>query len=412
MTEMVRERGERSRQRRRCGARVLALAVGLGWQDVPSASGPREGAAPAACYTVEPVPDLGDPPSPWQVFVDLDEDGRVLLNTSLQEESSRAYLWSGGPPQPIVVEDARSLHALDMNERGEVLVAAYRDGEEGEQAFVWQDGEVRAEIPLPQNDGVERGWIDDDGRVVLRLIIEHADRFIYRRAVLWRDDEVQDLGIWTVGDVNEDNLIAGIDLDSGELAKWRANRKLDAVELCPLGVLQNNDVRINRRGQVLASMYCNTEDVLDIDERLVLWDGDEVREMPRLGGEPMRFVDLNDRGDVLGSVSAEKGLVPVLWRGEELLEIPLAPGLEAVEVTDINEDGLITGFSYEGGQVVGDVSGLKPLPPAPGFTGDQVYGKLNERGVIVHSLADDYFEVEELRTFVWRPSACDVQQGP
>jgi hypothetical protein len=333
----------------------------------------------------------------------------VLLNTSLQMQPSSAYLWSGGPPRPIVVEDARSIHALDMNERGEVLVAAYRDGEEGEQAFVWKDGAVRAEILLPQNNGVERGWIDDDGRVVLRLIIDDTDRYIYRRAVLWRDEEVQDLGIWTVGDVNEDNLIAGIDLDSGELVKWRANRKLSAVELCPGGVLQDNDVRINRREQVLASVYCDTE---DLDERQVLWVGDELREMPRLRGEPVRFADLNDRGDVLGSVSTEEGPVPVLWRGEELLEIPLAPGLEAVEVTDINEDGVITGFSYEGGPVVGDVSGLKPLPPAPGFRGDEVRGGLNERGEIVHSLADDYFLANEVRTFVWRPTACDVQQAP
>ncbi|MDC0716184.1 hypothetical protein [Nannocystis bainbridge] len=382
---------------------VISAAIDCGGDPSPSMQPELREAGPATCYTVERVPNPAAEHAPVQQFVDLDEHGRVLFNTMTADfETDRAYLWSGGEPQPIDVGSS-STSALAMNNRGAVLGIAWREDLEQHQAFVWKDGEVQAWIALPpENNWADQGWIDDRGRAVLRLLV--GDAPFRAQTLLWDGAEVHDLGLWSVDAVNETGELAGFDAERGELVKWRWEQKIATKKVCRSGEVWEAGMRINRHGQVAASLLCDGKEE-EFFKRDVLWSGDEVSDLPDLRGSHTRFMDLNDRGEVLGVVDEDGG--PVLWRDDELIELSLPPGIQSVVATDVNNHGVITGFSYAHALLVGDADGLFELPrPKLPFEGYEVPGAINDHGVIVHAFADDIFATQDMRVFQWRPG-CD-----
>ncbi|MFY0537781.1 hypothetical protein [Nannocystis pusilla] len=148
---------------------VLALASLSGLVGAPgfTAASPPSKLDAEACYTHQQVPPLGIVDEQSQRFVDVDEQGRVLVEAApppggaweAGETPYTAFLWDGVSSQPLMPDGYLQTSGLAMNERGEVLLLAADTPGDGAisnliapdwtHALIWKDGEVVASIPAP-----------------------------------------------------------------------------------------------------------------------------------------------------------------------------------------------------------------------------------------------------------------------
>ncbi|WAS90329.1 hypothetical protein [Nannocystis punicea] len=384
----------------------------------------------AWCYTHEQVPPLGIVEEMSQSFVDLDERGRVLLNAlpddtgeawGAGESSIAAFLWSGGQPEPIVVEEFLQTSGQALNERGEVLLLAtnlpgpeeHGPGMSADwtHAVLWQDGSVVATIAAPDGLIFTHGRLNELGHVALTTDFDYnsdAASTPPPRTYLWRDGQLVDLGEGALSDFNDHDEITGYDFDLDEFVMWRQGERHVFPTGCASGPESMAAIHLNEHGRAAASFWCDDKDVS------LTWSGDEVVELPTLAGQAMAIADLNDRGEIVGVVRTDEGEVPVRWHdGDELIVVPLPRDAPSGELGDIDERGRFIGAyggdpfggdgSHGGFFFVGDEAGTHELPLDSLWGSMMIVGEINEKGVIVNSMAGDVWDHE--RTIVWRP--CD-----
>ncbi|MBZ5710163.1 hypothetical protein [Nannocystis pusilla] len=362
------------------------------------------------CYTEEVIPPLGIPDEASDFFVDLDQSGRVLLTAAqgpfgesddASEAFTRAYVWAGAEPQPIEVEGFAQTDGLALNERGEVLVrAAVETGAADEvvwgHAVVWKAGEVVATIPAPDGLSFDEGRINAHGHVALRSEYDYtSDTPVH--AYLWRGDALADLGESELHDFNDADEVVGFDRAVPGYVVWRGTERRVLPTSCRSPVDSPDEARVNRHGRVAAAFECDSRQIG------MTWAGDEALELP---GEGVWIGDLNDHGDIVGSVVLEERRAPALWRDGELTVIPLPQGVEGGHIAEINEQGRFIGtfeIDFIPYFFVGDSDGAQQLSDQWG--GVMVVGEINDAGVIVNAVAGDDGEFET--TSIWRPCAVE-----
>ncbi|WAS96365.1 hypothetical protein [Nannocystis punicea] len=375
------------------------------------ASGRAE-SAPAECYSFEQVPELGIVEEESQWFVDLDDDGRVLLDASPTEHAQdigqsmqTAYLWDGGAPRAITIEGFFQTHALDMNDRGEVLILASPMAgwvPPWTDAFVWRDGAVVARISAPSGLRFQYGWINERGHVALSTFFGESGP---ARAFWWQDGELVKLGTGQVRALNDADEIAGFDPEVGAVVRWQAAaERTELATLCDSPLAWAGEVLIDSHGRIAADVQCGPE------QRGLIWEGELARELPSREGSAFFPLDMNDRGEIVGRYyvytgeeEEEGGGLPVLWDGGDVIDIPLPDGAASGVARSINEQGLIAG-EYEDGFFVGTAEATKALP-LESVWANLLGRRINERGDIVNTMAGD--EWYGGGAFRWRPTPCE-----
>ncbi|MDC0674209.1 hypothetical protein [Nannocystis radixulma] len=390
---------------------ALAMLVGPGCAANEPPTARAEGAR-AECYSLAAVPPLGIPEEVSQSFVDLDEDGRVLLDAipaedahSIGKSMQTAFVWAGGEPQAITFDGFFQTHALDMNERGEVLVFASPMAgwvPPWTDAFVWKDGHAVAQIPAPSGRQFQYGWINELGHVALStaiLPVDLGEEPVPPRASLWRDGEVVELGEGEVHAINDADEIVGFDSGAGAVVRWRGSEREELPTLCDSPLTGSTTVLLDAQGRVAALIECEGA------WRTMLWEGYDVRELPKLGGAEFRPQDMNDHGEIVGYVyvDVDERFVPALWDGDELVELPLPNGATNGVAENINNQGVLIG-QFEDGFFVGSAAGTRALPLDLSWEVLFV-GRINERGDIANSVAGEHGYSET--TLLWRPTNCE-----
>lgn len=83
--------------------------------------------------------------------------------------------------------------------------------------------------------------------------------------------------------------------------------------------------------------------------RPLVWHDGAVTVLEAPGGVQAVAVDVNSRGDVVGITQDES--TPnhgVLWRGGQVIDLPVLPGGDWAAPTAINDSGLIVGYGTDG----------------------------------------------------------------
>ncbi|MCY0991677.1 hypothetical protein OV203_31330 [Nannocystis sp. ILAH1] len=239
---------------REIGVLALASLSGLVGAPGPTAASPvpkLDDLDAEACYTHQQVPPLGIVEEQSQRFVDVDEQGRVLVDAvpafgaawEAGETAFTAFLWDGLNSQPLVPDGFFQTAGLAMNERGEVLLLATDIPGAGTisdlrapdwtHAVIWKDGEVVASIPAPGGTIFEWGQINAHGHAMLSTPPLASGIDWRPRTYLWREGVVTALGEGYALEFNDADHIAGYSYEHPAFLRWREGERQVLAADCP-----------------------------------------------------------------------------------------------------------------------------------------------------------------------------------
>ena len=228
-----------------------------------------------------------------------------------------------------------------INIHGDIVGVAFQQGQSGQSAVIWREGQV---IVLPYMvdvvPSIRHGityhnagaWgINDDGVVVGQSNSNHFPQ----QAVMWPDERT------IVPILDGDSKAAGINnagvvLGHGPVGNLGYGPFLwESGKLFPLFPPMDDERAINNRKQVVGA-----------DNRTAyLWDDGVFTPLPPL--RPGAFAiptDLNDDGVIVGWSPKEGSIVyPVIWKDIEIREMPALVADRDAAIVSINNLGEATG---------------------------------------------------------------------
>ncbi len=230
-------------------------------------------------------------------------------------------------------------HGATMNERGDIAGASV-DADGKSRPVVWWSGE-RSPTAL----GIDSGWADainEKGHIA-----GYTDGALF----LWRAGAVTYLRSSTVygfGDatINARDQVAGTAHHHDGASRafvWHRGRMTTLPT--PEGAT-SRAVDINDRGQVVGTITRAGAAA----EEAVLWQNGRMTELGTLGGSGSAPLAINERGQVIGNSTVNESYDehPFLWQRGRMTD--LLAGTKAAEgrAADLNDAGMITGYASFG----------------------------------------------------------------
>jgi probable HAF family extracellular repeat protein len=235
-----------------------------------------------------------------------------------------------------------------------------------------------------------------------------------RRAVLWHDGAILDLGTLPgstrseAWDLNDEGLIVGVCSDDGEgpdrACVWQAGTLAD------LGTLTGTTgaawaSAVNRVGQIVGGSVTGPNPYTS-DYHAVLWDGGRIVDLGTLPrGRESQAWDLNDAGQVVGVAEAADGDDrAVLWECGRVTDLGTFGGPDGA-ARALNGAGHIAGAARTGGGAphacLWRDGGMTDLGTLPGCHQSRACD-LNDRGQVVGSARLRPAGAEIERAFFWQ----------
>ena len=292
--------------------------------------------------------DLGSLTISFSHALDVNDRGEVV------GASGHPFLWRWGRMIDLGTLGGDTGAALRINERSQIVGTSTTSTGETD-AFFWEHGRM---VALETLGGAFSAPFDLDERG--QVVGYSEDAAAVRRAVLWRrDGRVVDLG-----------TPAGAD----SLA-----------------------VAMNERTEIVGSFQ--TVVPSGYSRHAFLWRRGALIDLGTLGGDYSSATAINDRGEIVGeSTSAAGELHGFLWRHGAMLDL----GAGAARPAAINDRGQVVGTTEATDAFEWDHGVLTPLPPLGARGGIAV--DINAHGLIVGISHDDVQGNE--RGVVWEPVRC------
>lgn len=257
------------------------------------------------------------------------------------------FLWRDGALTRLSHPAGSPVWATAVNDRDEVAGIRGVEDWSPNRPFVWRNGTFR---DFPTWHGLSAGEavdINNRGQVLVNL---HASDFSRQNALLWWSGKVTDLGslggnqTWAIA-INDRGMVLGwSDNAAGVLHPflWQDGKMTDLAPGTD-GWGSSAVMALNQAGDVVG----------DLEGRPVLWRrGVPVDVLPgRIGSAAA----LNDRGDVAGTTYIPGGpdiiRTPFRWRKGAVVDFGiLHPGLVGTLVNAVDDRGRLIGTSLaEGG---------------------------------------------------------------
>lgn len=354
---------------RRAAALLLPLAV----LAVP---------APASAAPVVTTVDLGTLGGIQAFPSVVNASGQVAGQSQTAADDYRAFFWSNGTMTDLGVAPGGTFSlATGLNDSGQV--AGYGDTATGSAGFVWKAG-VRTEIAAPGIGQVRTGAINAAG-TVLGVDVDTADR---RIGFLWRNGVRTDLGTLVPSLINDAGVVVGtvpatngtyrivrwdrgvrtdlgtlgvagsgapylVDLtEGGDIAAYASTgtgykayvRRAGSPRWVGLGGLRGgDDTRVHALNEVGDAVGISNITPGGVP-RAVVWHAGTVYALSTQGGSSSQALDLNDRGDITGSVTRSAGTVATVWRNR--VPVTVGPAGADSSAGAINASSQAVGTAY------------------------------------------------------------------
>jgi probable HAF family extracellular repeat protein len=318
--------------------------------------------------------DLGTLGGPRSVAKRISESGIVTGWAQLPTGHQRAVIWDqtgnilnlGALPEPVVTE------GVAVNDAGQVAGLREEGSPQSYQSYSWENGLWTPIGVLPGLTDTIVADIDSAGRIVGRsLIVGPGDpdrAFIWNAGVL---TELESLGYDSRADgINDLGQVAGASSASGPTGYARRAVLWQDGVIQDLGVLPGEDFSqafdINDRGDVVGSSWHVTSPQFLSAHQATLWRADGrvvdlgLTPAPPQGTCAANFPfwtaniarAVNDVGQVVGQaqcVASGGAKAAFLWDPEDEIHynlndlIPPGSGLDLIRADDINAAGQIVG---------------------------------------------------------------------
>lgn len=238
-------------------------------------------------------------------------------------------------------------------------------------------------IELPPGSNA---WdLNNKGEVTGTLHSFDEDGNAFSTPVLWRKGKLINLtsamsrggrdSIF-IGSINDHSVILGSDSNGSFLFKRPHHR----IDLPTLAIAEGH----NNRNEVFGTWFG------DSNAPAFLWRKGQLTVLQGLPGGISNALGMNDRGDVVGVSGPAPGFA-VVWRGDEIMPLPVLPGtisgqanainnLGQVVGVDISSDNEAKGFLWTDGNLI-ELPGPEPQCPNGGPVG------INDWGVVIGGAA-------------------------
>jgi probable HAF family extracellular repeat protein len=285
-----------------------------------------------------------------------------------------------------------SLTATAMNNRGEVV--GTRGAPDGQYAFVWSDGtfvDLQSRIN-PAASFVEASGINDRSQVVGFYVDPEAS--VFRGFLLDRRQVTDVQGPPTaaavfLGAINDREQILGSFYDAGGNEGYFVNEEGSVLVFDP----SFGPIDINVSGTVSGTQFSG-------GSRAAIWEDGVITP---IAPAPSSGRDINDRGQVIGSLTQTGGSRAFVWERGQLTVLPaLIVNQTSSWANDINNSGRIVGETtlnqptgsaqfatvWDNGQVVDLNTLIHPDDPLRAYVSLRTGTLINDRGEIVALGAD------------------------
>ena len=290
---------------------------------------------------------------------DINNAGQVVgwSTSGWGQGDGHGVLWTDGNVLNIQHSQWTSLHGI--NEQGQIVGSAGSSATVSLKAFPWQHGSIMdiGDVPAYGGNVSSALAINSKSQVVGWAVDDPWASSRSRRAFLWQNGHLVDLG----------SLPGGEDTSSAHA--------------------------INAQGQVVGASsvafpgFIPTADA----SRAFLWENDEMIDLGLATGHA---VDINDRGQIVGTGKLDGEQRAFLWREGEVVNLGTLPGGHSSRASAINEAGQVVGvsesesgpraFLWEQGGGMRDLNDL--IHPGDPHHGAFVFEKapaINDQGQIV-----------------------------
>ena len=282
----------------------------------------------------------------------LNAAGQVAAWTTVQRSSSQADLRHSDQTSAILSglpSDSNSF-AFGINSAG-IVVGIIESAADMRftHAFAWSAGNLHILPTLGGDYGVARS-VNDSG--LIAGAAQTPDRYFH--ATVWIAHIPKELATLPGGDtsyandISRDGEVVGQSNDGpnrqAKAVRWTRSGRIHRLPTQP-GSVFSSALAVNNQGQAVG--FDNAQ--------AVLWSRGREIELGNFGDDPNVALDINDRGDVVGSSAEDEGRMRAfIWKNGKLANlnnlIPANSGWVLLSAFRINNSGTILAHGFYQGK--------------------------------------------------------------
>lgn len=334
-----------------------AVAVNAYGKAAGNATDPQTGMSSAVGWVHDEPARFADSARALQI-----NDRNQIIGALEEGASTHAAIWDGRTGEQTVIRpDALFSAAVDINDRGEVLIWYALPSDDGDppvhRAAIWYRGQETPVLPTrgpgPDIGGPRARPVAFNTRGEVAINVDGTPEET-ARAYYWRDGEALPIGSGRAGGtkavaIDEHGWVAGNTTTAQGDQRAFVWRNGTMTGLGTLGgttsEVATNPARPDHQAMSDAGHIVGTSTTADGAEHGFVWQDGTMTDLGTLGGDSTQPTAVNDRGEVVGhSLNGDHEQRPFYWYAGTMTDLgTLGGGIG--HAYGLNEHGVIVGAS-------------------------------------------------------------------